>query len=97
MVMDSQNEKRDGVEDDEIYHAAVTVSAEDAGDGRKRSSKIRRKITGATGIRNFSFRSRMLRATAGETDHTSGIHVLGTTPAYTYISRVGRFWKVEIF
>ena len=41
--MDSQNERRDGVEDDEIYLEAVTVSVEDAGDGRKRSPKVRWK------------------------------------------------------
>ena len=39
-VMDSQNERRDGVEDDEIYLEAVTVSVEDAGGGRKRSPKV---------------------------------------------------------
>ena len=96
-MADSPNEGRADVEDDEIYLAAVTVSTEDAGYGRKRSAKVCRKFAGATAIRNFGFRSGRLRATAGETDHTSGIHVLGTTPAYTYISRVGRFWKVEIF
>ena len=41
-VMDSLNEKHDGVEDDEIYLEAVTVSTEDAGDGQKRSPKVRR-------------------------------------------------------
>jgi len=40
-MADSPNEGRAGVEDDEIYLAAVTVSAEDAGYGRKRSPKVR--------------------------------------------------------
>jgi hypothetical protein len=43
MDIDSQNERRAGVEDDETNLAAMTVSAEDAGDGRKRSPKVRKK------------------------------------------------------
>ena len=38
-MADSPNEGRAGVEDDEIYLVVVAVSAEDAGDGRKRSPK----------------------------------------------------------
>jgi hypothetical protein len=41
--MDSQNERRAGVEDNETNLAAVTVFAGDAGDGRKRSPKVHRK------------------------------------------------------
>ena len=41
--MDSQKERRADIEDDEANVVAVTVSMEDAGDGRKRSPKVRRK------------------------------------------------------
>jgi len=42
-VMDLQNEKRDGVDNDEIYLVVVTVFAGDVRGGRKSSSKVRRK------------------------------------------------------
>ena len=96
-MADSPNEGRADVEDDEIYLAAETVSTEDAGYGRKRSAKVCRKFAGATAIRNFGFRSGRLRATARETDRTSGIHASRTMTAYIYIHRVWRFLKVEIF
>jgi len=42
-VMDSQNEKRDGVDNDEIYLVVVTVFAGDVRGDRKSSPKVRRK------------------------------------------------------
>jgi hypothetical protein len=43
-----QNEQRAGVEDDETNLGMVTVSAGDAGDGRKRSPNVRRKSSPET-------------------------------------------------
>ena len=50
-MADLPNEWRAGLEDDEIYLAAMTVSAEDAEDGRKRSPKVRRKSSSETRCR----------------------------------------------
>ena len=42
-MVDSANEGRAGVEDDEIYLVVVTVFAGDVRGGRKSSPKVRRK------------------------------------------------------
>ena len=46
--MDLRNERRAGVEDNETNLGMVTVSAGDAGDGRKRSPNVRRKSSPET-------------------------------------------------
>ena len=80
--MDSWKEVYHGIEDDEIYLAAVTVSTEDAGDGQKRSPNIRRKKFIGNKMQNFGVRSTGLQVAARKTDRTSGILASRAMPAY---------------
>ena len=73
-----------GVEDDKIYLTVVTVSTEDAGDGQKRSPKVRRKSSSEKRCRTSALDLGTIGAAAGKMDHTSGTSMLRATPAYIY-------------
>ena len=71
------------------------------GGGRRNATvwpeKLAEEFVGNLVFPNFGVRSTGLRVVARESSRTFGISVSRATPAYIYIRRVWRFWKVKIF
>ena len=59
--------------------------------------KLAEELAGNLAFPNFGVRSAVIGVADRETGCTSGILASRATPAYIYIRRVCRFWKVEIF